>query len=317
MRAVFLDWATVDAGDLDPTRLKRAVDRLECFDTSTPEEVETRLKQAEAVLVNKIALTGAHFDGAPQLELIALAATGTNNVDLDAAAAHGIAVCNITNYCTESVAQHVFALVLALNRRLDGYRQLVREGAWRNAPQFCLLDYPIHELTGGVFGVVGFGALGQAASRVARALGMRVLIGTLPGRSDGPGRVSFENLLRNADVLSLHCPMTAETRNLIGAAELSRMKPTALLINTARGGLVDSAALAEALRSGTIAGAGIDVLRQEPPPANEPLLEPDIPNLILTPHVAWASRAARAAALDEMAANIESYRAGGRRNRVV
>ncbi|NND58726.1 MAG: D-2-hydroxyacid dehydrogenase [Gammaproteobacteria bacterium] len=317
-QAVFLDFATVSCrDDVDATPLYRVLPELVCHDTSTDDEVGTRLATAEVVLLNKIRLDQRRIATAPQLKLICAAATGTDNIDLEAAATRDIAVCNIAAYCTQSVVQHVFALLLALNQHLAGYQALLRDGAWRGSPQFCLLDYPIRELAGKVIGIVGHGELGSAVADVARAFGMHVLLSERPGSPVRAGRVAFEDLLGRVDVLSLHCPLTPQTRGLIGEAELMRMKPGALLINTARGGLVDAPALLQSLQSGQLGGAGIDVLEQEPPVDGNVLLDAGLPNLIVTPHIAWAAIEARQRAIDEMAANVSAWQDGLRRNRVV
>jgi glycerate dehydrogenase len=215
------------------------------------------------------------------------------------------------------VVQHVFAMLLALTHRLRDYDALVHSGRWEQAGQFSVFPYPIRELRGRVFGIVGHGALGRAVSRVAGSLGMRVEIANRPGGPATEGRQDLDALLPQLDVLSLHCPLTDATRGLIGAARLARMKPDAVLINTARGALVDASALAAALRTRRLGGAGIDVFEREPPPAGHPLLDPAIPNLIVTPHIAWAALESRQRCLDELALNVESFLAGGRRNRVV
>jgi glycerate dehydrogenase len=320
MKAVFPDFATVSRGDLDLARLEATGIDLVLHGVTRIEELPARLASADILITNKIRIGAAELAVAPRLQLICLSATGVNNVDLEAARARGIGVCNITAYCTASVVQHVYALLLALTHHLDGYQRLLQQGAWRDSPQFCLLDYPVRELAGRKLGIVGFGELGRAVARVAPAFGMEVLVSERPGGLAAPageGRLPFPQVLAEADVLSLHCPLTDTTRGLIDAAALARMKPGAVLINTARGALVDSAALAAALRSGHLAGAGIDVLAQEPPVDGDPLLDPDIPNLIVTPHVAWAARESRQRAIDEIAANIRSFMAGGRRGRVI
>jgi len=268
------------------------------------------------LLSNKVAVDAAMIAAAPRLRLICLAATGFNNVDIDAARARGIAVCNIRDYCTDAVAQHVFALLLALNQHLWGYQHLLREGAWEGSPQFCLLDHPIHDLSGRKLVIVGYGTLGRRVAQLAGAFGMRVLIAARPGAPGDGDRRPLDELLPEADVLSLHCPLTDATRGLIGREALSRMRSHAIIINTARGAIVDAAALAEALREGRLGGAGIDVLRQEPPVDGDPLLADDIPNLIVTPHIAWASVEARQRAVEAMAANVVALRDGHRLNRV-
>jgi glycerate dehydrogenase len=214
--------------------------------------------------------------------------------------------------------QHTLGVMLLLNQRLREYDQLVRSGAWQRGDQFCLLDYPLRELAGRRLGIVGHGALGRAVARAAAlALGMEVLVANRPGGTRQPGRLDLDELLPQVDVLSLHCPLTPDTQGLLDAARLARMRHDALLVNTARGALVDSAALAAALRAGRLGGAAIDVLPREPPAGGDPLLDTDIPNLIVTPHIAWAAREARQRCLDEMAANVEDYLRGGHRGRVV
>ena len=319
--AVFPDFATVSRGDLDLALLEALPIDLATWPVTAPAELAARIAGAHIVVTNKLVLDEQLLRQARSLELVCLAATGTNNVDLDTARALGIAVCNIEGYCTASVSQHVFAMILALTRNLSGYQQLVQGGAWRASPQFCLLDYPIRELDGLNLGIVGFGELGRAVAKVGEAFGMRLLIAERPGgEPEGrrpEARVPLEELLGQSDVVSLHCPLTADTRGLIGSRELRLMKPGAVLINTARGALVDTGALAAALREGRIAGAGIDVLPEEPPFSGDPLLDPGIPNLVLTPHVAWAARESRQRAINEIAANIRSFLQGGRRGRVV
>jgi glycerate dehydrogenase len=320
MKAVFPDFATVSRNDIDLGALEATGIDLHLHPVTSPDELPARLAPAEILITNKIRIGAAELAAAPALRLICLSATGVNNVDLEAARARDIGVCNITAYCTTSVVQHVYALILALTQHLSGYQRLLQQGAWKESPQFCLLDYPIRELTGLKLGIVGYGELGRGVARIAPAFGLEVLVSARPGASPGPAdgeRVPFEQVLAEADILSLHCPLTDATRGLIDAAALERMKPRALLINTARGALVDSAALAVALRAGRIAGAGIDVLPQEPPVDGDPLLDPSIPNLIVTPHVAWAAREARQRAIDEIAANIQSFMTGGRRGRVI
>jgi len=318
MRAVFLDFATVSPGsDLDPSALLRALPDLELRSHTAQPAVAQAVADAECVLLNKLRVDRDIMQRAPGLRLIALAATGTNNVDLEAARERGIAVCNLRDYCTASVVQHVFGVLLLLMHRLRDYDTLVRSGAWQRGEQFCLLDYPIRELTGRQLGIIGHGTLGKGVARAARAFGMNVSIANRPGGPSTPGRVELGELLPQVDVLSLHCPLTEATRGLIGARELRRMKPDAVLINTARGALVDSAALAAALRGGRLGGAAIDVLTHEPPVHGDPLLAPDIPNLVVTPHIAWAAREARQRCIDEMAANVEDFLRGGHRGRVV
>jgi glycerate dehydrogenase len=317
MPAVFLDYATVSFnGDLDPRSLREALPGLEIRDHTAQQDVASRVAGRDVVLVNKLRITREIIEASPALRLIALAATGTNNVDLVAAGEHGVAVCNLRDYCTASVVQHVFGVLLLLTQRLREYDALVRSGAWQRGEQFCLLDYPIRELVGRRLGIVGYGTLGRGVARAATAFGMEVLVANRPGGTAVPGRMDLDELLPAVDVLSLHCPLAPATQGMIGAARLSLMKRDAVLINTARGALVDAAALADALRGGRLGGAAIDVLSQEPPVDGSPLLAGDIPNLVVTPHIAWAAREARQRCIDEMAANIADFRRGGRRGRV-
>ena len=314
MRAAILDAESLGP-DLDHTRLEACVDAWDWYARTAPEEVAARIAPAAVVVTNKVALDAHAFAAAPHLRLVCVAATGVNNIDLDAAAHHGVTVCNATGYATPAVVQHTFALMLALATRLEAYHHAVRAGAWSRAPHFCLLDYPIQELAGATLGIVGHGELGRAVAALGRALGMDVQIAARPGSATAPpDRVAFPELLARADVLSLHCPLTEATQGLIDGRALAAMKPTGLLINTARGGLVDAPALAGALQRGDIAGAGIDVLEREPPPRNHPLLAEAIPNLIVTPHCAWGTGAARQRLVTQIAANIEAFRAGAPRN---
>ncbi|MBX3695028.1 MAG: hypothetical protein KF790_07635 [Steroidobacteraceae bacterium] len=330
MRSVFLDYATVDAGDLDASELERACPSLALHGTTAADAIAARIAGASIVLLNKARITRALIEATPSLRLIVLAATGTDNVDLEAAREHGVAVCNIRDYCTPSVVQHVLGAILALTHRFADYSQLVKAGHWGGRSQFTMLDFPIRELGGRTLGVVGYGTLGRAVARACeQALGMRVRVAQRIG-ADGGGagrgisagaagaeRVPLPALLREADVLTLHCPLTPATRGLIGAAQLAAMKPDAVIVNTARGALIDVAALADALRAGRLGGAAIDVLAEEPPVGGSPLFAADLPNLIVTPHVAWAARESRQRALGEMAANVRDFLAGGRRGRVV
>ena len=317
MRALFLDYATVSFnGDLDPSSLRRVLPALELRDHTPQSAVAGAAADAEVLLVNKLRLGREVIEAARGLRLVTLAATGTNNVDLEAARERGVAVCNLRDYCTASVVQHVFGVLLMLTHRLREYDALVRSGAWQRGNQFCLLDFPIRELAGRRLGIVGYGALGKGVAHAARAFGLEVLVANRPGGERLPGRVDLDALLPQVDVLSLHCPLTPATTGLIGRRELGLMKPDAVLVNTARGALVDAAALADALRSGRLGGAAVDVLAQEPPVDGDPLLAGDLPNLVVTPHIAWAAREARQRCLDEMAANAADFLRGGRRGRV-
>ena len=326
MRAVFLDFGTVSHDDLDTASLERVLPGVALHETSTEAEVDERIAGCEVILTNKMQISRARMRAVPGLKFIGLTATGTNNVDLEAAKELGIAVCNIREYCTVSVTQHVLGVMLSLTHRLREYHDAAVDGTWARCEQFSVPGPPIRELTGKVLGIVGYGTLGRAVAKAAKAaLGMRILVAQRPGggasapsdTSIEPVRVTLDEMLRVADVVSLHCPLTPATTGLIGARELALMKPEALLINTARGALVDLPALVAALKGGDLGGAGIDVLPQEPPVDGSPLLEPGIPNLIVTPHIAWAAFEARQRAVDELALNIEDFLRGGRRGRVV
>ncbi len=309
-RAVFLDHASLDLGDLELIPLQQCFSQLQLYPSSTAEQVHERLCEAQVVISNKVVLDANTFAACPQLKLVLLAATGTNNVDLAAARAHGVCVSNCQAYGTPSVAQHTLMLLLALATRLPDYQAAVRAGSWQQASQFCLLDFPIIELQGKTLGLLGYGELGTAVGLLAEALGMRVLLGQLPGRALRDDRLPLEELLPQVDALSLHCPLNRHTEHLIGAAELRLMKPQALLINTARGGLIDEQALADALRAGLLGGAATDVLSQEPPRQGNPLLAADIPRLIITPHNAWGSREARQRIVLQLAENARAWQAG-------
>lgn len=289
--------------------------------TTAPEQTLERLREATIVLTNKAPLRAEVLAQLPQLKLIAVAATGYNIVDVAACRERGIAVCNIRNYAVHTVPEHVFTLLLALRRNLLAYRADVERGRWQQCEQFCFFDHPIRDLHGSTMGIVGGGALGQGTAALARAFGMQVLFaevtpGVTPGAPARADRVPLATVLAEADVISLHCPLTPATRHLIAEAQLRQMKRSALLINTARGGLVDEAALATALREGWIAGAGFDVLTTEPPTQGNPLLALHQPNFILTPHVAWASQEAMQGLADQLIDNVELFISGNPRHLV-
>lgn len=317
MKAVFLDLASLDKQDLDLSALQGAVTCFEAYASTGTDQVGERIRDAEIVIVNKVILDASALQAARRLKLVCIAATGTNNVDLNAAAAQGIQVTNCQAYGTASVAQHVLGLMLALHTNLLAYNRAARNGDWVNASQFCLLDFPIQELSGKTLGIVGYGALGQEVGRLASAFGMTVVVAQRAGGAPVPGRLPLSELLTKADVISLHCPLTEATRNLISAAELALMKPGSFLINAARGGIVDEVALADALRAGRLAGAATDVLTVEPPTADNPLLAADIPNLIITPHSAWGSVQARQRIVDQLAESMRSYADGDTARRIV
>ena len=307
MQAVFLDSEGLD--DFSFTGLVGECTTLQVFPITTADEITKKIAHAELVIVNKVQLTRDHFQTAPALRLICVVATGTDCIDLQAADEYGITVCNCRAYGTDSVVQHVFADILALHTNLLAYHTAVRDGRWQTARQFCFLDYPIIEIKGKTLGIVGYGTLGRAVARVAEAFGMNILIARRPGKAVDE-RPTLTEILPKIDILTLHCPLTEHTRNLINADTLALMKPSAFLINAARGGLVDETALADALRSGKLAGAAVDVLSGEPPRHGNPLLANDLPNLLITPHVAWASGEARQTLLDQTTENIRAFKAG-------
>ena len=317
MKAVFLDFATMGP-DLDLDPLRNVVTDLVIFDVTDDADVADRIADADIVFTNKIRLTQDLLQRATNLRFIGLAATGTDNIDLDSAKRYGIAVSNIRAYCTQSVVEHVFGVLLTLSHNLSRYHESVRAGDWQRSDDFCPLLHPVRELSAMTLGIVGYGDLGRGVARMARQFGMRVLVSARAG-SDvvDEGRVSFQQLLAESDAVSLHCPLNDATRNLFDAHAFRRMKQDAVLINTARGGLVDSAALVHALEKGDIGAAAIDVLPEEPPVNGDPLLEYEGSNLIVTPHIAWATGEARQNAIDELAANTRAFVDGQERNRVI
>lgn len=319
MNAVFLDFATLGKDQLDPAPLLAAVPGLRIYD-GTPDELRAeRTRDAEFVFANKVRLDREILEQAHALRFIGLTATGIDNVDLEVAAERSVAVCNIRNYCTQSVVEHVFAVLLGLTHSIVPYRDSVRQGDWQRAPDFCMLNHPIRELSAMTRGIVGYGNLGQAVAATGRQFGMSVLVARRQGTAALPDdeRTGFDDLLARSDVISLHCPLNDETRGLFGAEEFRKMKSDAVLINTARGALVDSAALAEALATNEIGAAAIDVLPEEPPLDGNRLLDYRGDNLIVTPHIAWGTREARQNAVNELAANVVAFQNGEKRNRVV
>jgi glycerate dehydrogenase len=316
MQAVYLDYDSVACADLSTTSLQALLPALRFYDQTAPADLGYRLRDAEIVLVDQTKISREDLAAAPRLRLISLAGTGYDHIDVAAARERGIAVCHVRGYCTLSVAQHVWGMILSLTQQLPAYQRLATDGSWAEYGPVNVQAHPIRELAGRRLGIVGWGDLGRAVAKIGEAFGMEVLIAKRAGASPAAGRLELHQLLAVADIVSLHCPLTQATARMIGAAELALMQPDALLINTARGGLVDSLALAAALRARKLGGAGIDVLSQEPPVDGDPLLDPTIPNLLVTPHVAWAAREARQRSLDEMALNIGDFLAGGSRGRV-
>ena len=282
--------------------------------TATDERLE-RARDADVLVVNKVMLDAALLEQLPRLRLVAVSATGVNNVDLAACRARGISVCNVRNYGADTVAEHAFMLMMVLRRQLAAYQRAVRVGEWQRSERFCLFGAPIGDLKGARLVIAGAGDIGQALAHKARAFGMDVRF--MERREAGcvrPGYVSFDEALETSDVLSLHLPLNDATRNMLGRVELLRMKPDAVLVNTARGGLVDEAALAEVLNAGHLGGAGFDVLTQEPPRDGNPLLELALDNLVLTPHVAWASEGAMQTMARMLVDNIAAWMQGQPQN---
>ncbi len=276
-----------------------------------PDQVVERLQHATVAISNKVPIRRDTLEQLPDLKMIAMAATGYDVIDIEACRERGVAVANIRNYAVHTVPEHAFALIFALRRNLIAYRDDVLNGRWQKAEQFCFFDHPIQDLHGSTLGIFGEGVLGQATAKIARALGMKVLFADhAPPKAAGVEFVSPEQVFAESDIISLHCPLTPESRHFIGMAQLQQMKRSALLINTSRGGLVDEQALKTALETGVIAGAGFDVLTQEPPKNGNPLLEIRTPNFILTPHVAWASTQAMQFLANQLIDNIEAFVAG-------
>ncbi len=311
---VFLDRDSVQANIRQPGFPHEWQD----YPATNASQVAERLINATIAISNKVPLMAENLTPLRNLRMVAVCATGTNNVDLDYCRAHDITVTNIRNYAIHSVPEHVFMMTLALRRNLSGYHEDVDKGLWQKAEQFSLRTHSITDLHGSTLGVVGHGALGKATAKLGEAFGMHMLIAehkdTVKVR---PGYTSFDTVLADSDVITLHCPLTPATHHLIGAPELKKMRHHALLINTARGGLVDEIALAQALSEGVIGGAGFDVLTTEPPRAGNPLLDLRLPNFILTPHVAWASHNAMQIMADQLIDNIEAFVRGAPQNRVV
>jgi glycerate dehydrogenase len=309
-RAVFLDHSSLDLGDLDLAPWRETFSELVLHGSTTTDQVAERLKHADVAISNKIMIDAATFAACPNLKLVLVTATGVNNVDLDAARRRGVVVSNCQGYGTPSVAQHTLMLLLAMATRLPDYQQAIHLGQWQKSKQFCLLDFPIVELEGKTLGLLGHGELGGAVAKLAEAFGMRVLSGQIPGRPARPDRVPLNELLPQVDALTLHCPLNDDTRDMIGARELSLLKPKAFIVNTARGGLINEQALADALRNGHLGGAATDVLTVEPPVNGNPLLSGDIPRLIITPHSAWGSQEARQRIVGQINENALAFYEG-------
>jgi glycerate dehydrogenase len=306
-RVVFLDRASLKATVRKPAGAGAYLE----YDRTSPEEIVPRLAGADVAIVNKVPMRAPTLEQLPDLKMIAVAATGYDVVDVAYCKSHGIAVANIRNYAVHTVPEHAFMLILALRRSLLAYREDVQNGAWNKSDQFCFFTHPIGDLHGSTLGIIGEGAIGQATAAIGRAFGMKVLFADHPPpKMEGVSFTPHDEVIAQSDVISLHCPLMPSTRNLIDLAAFRKMKRTALLINTARGGLVDESALIQALDEGLIAGAGFDVLTVEPPKNGHPLLDVRRPNFILTPHIAWASDGAMQFLADQLIDNIDAWAAG-------
>ncbi|WP_444903871.1 D-2-hydroxyacid dehydrogenase [Microbulbifer sp. CnH-101-E] len=308
MRGVFLDAMTMKLGELNIQSLKNSLDHWDFYETTSAKQTAERIADADVVITNKVVLDRTLLEQARSLKLICVCATGTNNIDLQAAQDSGIPVRNVQGYAGASVPQHTLALILALASRWHHYHQDVMTGRWSQSEIFCLLDHPVVELAGKTLGIIGYGELGQKVAKLGEALDMQILVAESFSGEKRADRAPLAQLTKESDVISLHCPLTKQTEKLIDRDFIANMKSGALLINTARGGLVDEEAVADALRSGKLGGAAMDVLSEEPPPASHPLLATDIPNLIITPHNAWISRESRQRLLDGVVNNIEAWK---------
>jgi len=319
MKGVFLDTDSIAPTDLNTLALQNSLDGWTFYPSTLAGQQLERIKDADVVITNKIQINAELMQAATRLKLILVAATGANNIDLTAAKKHGIAVANVRGYGPATVAQHTFALILALSTNLINYAESVKQGRWSKNHFFCLLHHPITELAGKNLLIVGYGEIGKAVAQAAKGFGMHIMIAQSL-RESAPidqTRKPLTELLPLADVVTLHCPLTPETNNLLDAKALASMKPSALLINVSRGGLVNETALVTALKNKQIAGAGVDVLTVEPPANGNPLIDDPLPNLIVTPHCAWGSREARQRLVDEMALNLQAFLNDQPRNRLV
>lgn len=310
MKAVYLDGASLQLDKQIFIPLINLFSEWQCYPQTKPSEIIGRLQGAQVVICNKSPISRETIEANPELRLILVTATGTNNVDLAAAKEHNITVCNCRGYGTEAVSQHTLMLMLALATRLIDYNKAVAAGEWQQSSNFCLMNYPIMELAGKTLGIIGYGELGQAVAKLAEAFGMKVLIGQIPNRPLRDNTISLSELLPQVDVLTLHCPLTEDTKNLLAEKELSSMKKDALLVNAARGGIINEQDLANVLKSGHLGGAATDVLTVEPPKEGNPLLDPSIPRLIVTPHCAWATKEAQQRIVEQVTENAKAFLAG-------
>jgi glycerate dehydrogenase len=309
-RIVFLDRKTCRTAIRPP----RFPHQWQEYDLTPPGDIVPRLRDATIAITNKVPLRAPDLKLLPMLRYIGVAATGVDVVDLEYCHEKGITVANVPHYTQHAVPELVFLMILALRRNIFSYRQAMDAGLWPKSSMFSLLDFPMHTLGGSVLGIIGYGELGQRVEKIGKAFGMEVFIAERKHADRREGRYPFEEVLKRSDVVTLHAPLTPATRQLIGAPELAMMKPNALLINTARGGLLDERALAQALRTRLIAGAGLDVLSQEPPPADHPLIGLNLPNLLITPHIGWGTEEAVAQMAEQLIQNMELFVAGSPKN---
>jgi len=317
LKGVFLDSGNVDPEGVGFDALKLDLSSWTCFEQTLPEQVLTRIQDVEIVVVNKVILDEAILSKATTLKCICVTATGVDNVDIKYAAQKGILVCNVNGYATASVTQHTLALIFSLMSWLPPYNEAVQQGGWSQASGFCLSLFPAREVTGKVLGIIGRGQTGQGLASIAQAMGMKVLFserkGTPPSELRA-GYVPFLEMIESADIISIHCPLNSQTHHLLSVDEFNKMKSTAIIINIARGKIIDELALWDALVTKKISGAGLDVLSEEPPPSSHILLQEKLPNLIITPHVAWNTLEARQRLIDESIANVRGYLQGQPRN---
>lgn len=312
MKGVILDKNSFDKNDISLNGLEIPAVDWSYFPGTRPDQTLNRIRDCDIVITNKVTLTRELLSNSPNLKLILIAATGTDNVALDACRDQGIVVCNVRHYATPAVAQHTIGLILNLLTRQIQYHHDVRQGNWSKSDVFCLLDHPIIETRNKILGIIGYGALGRKVATIAEAMDMQVLLCQRPGTNQPPdsSRVTFDELLKCADIVSIHCPLTPDTYHLFSDLTFRKMKKTAILINTARGAIIDSVALLNALECGEISGAGIDVLSLEPPPPDHPLLQSTLPNLLITPHNAWASKESRQRLVHSLSENLNEWLKG-------
>ncbi|MCK5394447.1 MAG: D-2-hydroxyacid dehydrogenase [Gammaproteobacteria bacterium] len=315
--ALFLDRASLFPEDLDFSALDDVAD-WQWFDNAVVTDIQHTLDKAEIIVTNKVQISRDVIESCTQLKLICVAATGVNNIDIEAARQNDITICNVRAYATASVVQHVFSLILSLNRKLFQYKKAVLDGEWSRSEFFCYFGDPVSDLDGKTLGIIGYGELGKAVAKVAKCFGMNVLIANshkAGNQADArENRVDLKILLASSDIVTLHCPLTENNYHMIGEQEISTMKTDSILINAARGGLVDEKALLHALQSKQIAAAALDVLEEEPAAVNNALINYRNDNLIITPHIAWASRESRQRLVNEIAKNIQAHQNGALRN---